>query len=620
MRDKIAAGTTSYSAPIYVTNSSTGAGLGSLVFNTSSLVGEYRRAGQSSWTSITLSAGTLGTWSSGGWIADGSLTGAYEVGIPNAALASGVAWVAVRYYGAASMSPVLLYFELDAVNYQAGDLGFSGQSLPTNPTANTWGEGLFLADIIGGRRNTAQAGASTSITLDASASSDAGAYVGDDIYLMGGTGGGIRGTGQRRTITAYNTSTKVATVNRAWDTTPDNTTGFITLPQALANVGLINGAAAATVSGAVNANITDWGGTAVAGTIPPDVVFLRSGTAQGGGASTITLDSGASATNNFYQNQVIFLRSGTGAGQSAIITSYVGSTKVATIVGTWATNPDNTSVFTILPFGSITTTVSGGVNVTQWNGINVTAATAGIPDVNVKNYNNQTAQTDANNLPKTDIEDIRGTLSVATAGYMGLDWAHINAPTTSVNLSGTTVGTITTYTGNTPQTGDAFARIGSNGAGLTSLATASALSSVASGVAALPSAAAIATAVLTDVGDNTTAGSPGKILAQLGGTFTTTSSSVFTTPALANAPAGGGGSGVTLTTMLNTPRAVDSLADAAWTVNDVFWSIAAMIGKNDITSVTNEVFSTTAGTTIRTAPITTASSSPFGANVPVKWG
>ncbi|WP_406699230.1 hypothetical protein V5E97_10170 [Singulisphaera sp. Ch08] len=33
----------------------------------------------------------------------------------------------------------------------------------------------------------------------------------------------------------------------------------------------------------------------------------------------------------------------------------------------------------------------------------------------------------------------------------------------------TTVGTLTTYTGNTPQTGDSFARIGANGAGLTAL-------------------------------------------------------------------------------------------------------------------------------------------------------
>ncbi len=57
-----------------------------------------------------------------------------------------------------------------------------------------------------------------------------------------------------------------------------------------------------------------------------------------------------------------------------------------------------------------------------------------------------------------------------------------------------------------------------------------------------PTTAQIATAVWTDTtaGDFTTATSPGKIIfTQLGGAFTTTSSSVFTVSALANAPSGG---------------------------------------------------------------------------------
>jgi hypothetical protein len=128
-------------------------------------------------------------------------------------------------------------------------------ALPTNPGANTLGEALFFADILGGRINTAQAGAATTITLDASASSDTGAYIGDDIYLYGGTGGGIRGTGQRRTVTAYNTSTKVATINRAWDTTPDATTKFMTLPQPLAFLAATD-ATVATVATNLNATIS----------------------------------------------------------------------------------------------------------------------------------------------------------------------------------------------------------------------------------------------------------------------------------------------------------------------------------------------------------------------------
>src|SRR4029077_15423271 len=45
------------------------------------------------------------------------------------------------------------------------------------------------------------------------------------------------------------------------------------------------------------------------------------------------------------------------------------------------------------------------VDVADWLGTAVTAATAGIPDVNTKNYNNVAATTDANNLPKVDVED-----------------------------------------------------------------------------------------------------------------------------------------------------------------------------------------------------------------------
>lgn len=103
-------------------------------------------------------------------------------------------------------------------------------ALPVNPVANSLGEALFASDIQLGRINVAQAGTSTTITLDAGASAVVGSYVGDGIYLYGGTGGGIRGSGQLRSIIAYNTSTKVATVDRAWGTTPDNTTKFMTMP------------------------------------------------------------------------------------------------------------------------------------------------------------------------------------------------------------------------------------------------------------------------------------------------------------------------------------------------------------------------------------------------------
>jgi hypothetical protein len=80
--------------------------------------------------------------------------------------------------------------------------------------------------------------------------------------------------------------------------------------------------------------------------------IVRTGTAQAGAGTTITLDAGASATDDIYNNQIIVLASGTGAGQARFISDYVGATKVATVPA-WQTNPDNTSVFYVLPFGAI---------------------------------------------------------------------------------------------------------------------------------------------------------------------------------------------------------------------------------------------------------------------------
>lgn len=126
---KLKAGSTSQSIPIFVqdTTSTTGGGLGSLVYNTASLAAKYRRQGESSWTTISLATMTLGTWTSGGFVTDGGpVTGTYELGIPDAVLAAGAEWAEVVVYGAANMLPVLIFFELDAVNYQSATAFITG--------------------------------------------------------------------------------------------------------------------------------------------------------------------------------------------------------------------------------------------------------------------------------------------------------------------------------------------------------------------------------------------------------------------------------------------------------------------------------------------------------------
>jgi hypothetical protein len=104
-------------------------------------------------------------------------------------------------------------------------------------------------------------------------------------------------------------------------------------------------------------------------------------------------------------------------------------------------------------------------SVTQWLGTAASTPTvAGVPNVNAKTWNDLATVA----LPLVPTTAGR-TLDVSTGGEAGVDWANVGSPTTTVGLSGTTVGTLTTYTGNTPQTGDSYARIGAAGVSLSAI-------------------------------------------------------------------------------------------------------------------------------------------------------
>lgn len=75
---------------------------------------------------------------------------------------------------------------------------------------------------------------------------------------------------------------------------------------------------------------------------------IRAGTCQAGSTSTtIVLDTGASAIDDFYKDCHVQTGTGTGAGQQRHIISYVGATRTATVSRAWATTPDNTTTFSI---------------------------------------------------------------------------------------------------------------------------------------------------------------------------------------------------------------------------------------------------------------------------------
>lgn len=105
-----------------------------------------------------------------------------------------------------------------------------------------------------------------------------------------------------------------------------------------------------------------------------DAAFeVHSGTAQAGAATTITLDTGASASDDIYRGDRIIIVAGTGVGEHDICTAYNGTTKVATVAETWIITPDATSEFVLVP---------ASVDVETWQHAVVSnGATSGLPAV-----------------------------------------------------------------------------------------------------------------------------------------------------------------------------------------------------------------------------------------------
>ena len=141
MKLKLNRGTTSKVLRIFVADSSqpTLKGLAGLTSTSSGLAWYYCREGDTSSTSITAVTSTLGTFTSGGFVAVDStnMPGWYEIGVPNAALASGNS-VIMQLAGVTNMTPVLIEIELDAVNYQVAT-NFGLSSLPTASPAASGG-------------------------------------------------------------------------------------------------------------------------------------------------------------------------------------------------------------------------------------------------------------------------------------------------------------------------------------------------------------------------------------------------------------------------------------------------------------------------------------------------
>ena len=148
-----------------------------------------------------------------------------------------------------------------------------------------------------------------------------------------------------------------------------------------------------------------------------------SGTAQAGASTTITLASGASATDSLYVGQVVQL----GDGQSRVITGYVGSTKVATVDRAWTTNPSSASTYVLLPAASDLRTISGaavststaqlGVNVVNFGGSAGTFA-SGRPEVNASHWGGTAV---GSTTVRADLINIAGAAVSTSTAQLGVN-------------------------------------------------------------------------------------------------------------------------------------------------------------------------------------------------------
>jgi hypothetical protein len=124
--------------------------------------------------------------------------------------------------------------------------------------------GYVIGNAAAVSSGTAQAGANGSITLASSEPATNGFYVGRQLTIVAGTA-----FGQARFVTAYNGSTKVATVHRNWDVNPDATSQYSM--DSLVETDVYQFAGQNVVldgNNLPNVNAKDWNGAAIATSTP----------------------------------------------------------------------------------------------------------------------------------------------------------------------------------------------------------------------------------------------------------------------------------------------------------------------------------------------------------------
>jgi len=505
MKLQIVKATTSQRVGIFVQDSSAtdGSGLAGLLFNTASLAWYYWREdeGNVNATVVNLATATRGTWATGGFIEKDAtnLPGFYEISIPNLALATGADWVVMRLGGAANMAPLTLEIQLtdldlndvvragltalpnaaadaagglpisdagglnlDAMNTnindietdtadmqpklgapagasisadiavieaQTDDLGVAGAGLTAIPWNAAWDAevesevndallalGVERAIVLG----TADSGTTTTVVDATRTEADTDYFKGDLIRFTSGTI-----IGQVRFITSFTPGSDTITFSPA-TTQAVGTNTYEIISAGRVDLELWRGTQPLNLtSQRVQSEIAS-----VSATIISKLRSYRSGTHDAGGTTTTFSHTAlAEADIDHWKGMLVLFTSNATDGQVRLITA-------STAAGAITYAPATTQLVDINTYEILT---AGAVNVRRWLEAALAAPTvAGVPEVDMTHLGG-VAQS------ATDLKDF------ADAGY-----DPVANKIEGVKLA----DTLSTYTGDTPQTGDNFARLG----------------------------------------------------------------------------------------------------------------------------------------------------------------
>ena len=419
---EILVGATDQTVDIFVNDSSstTGGGLTGLVFNTASLTCYYRKGATGAATALTLATQTVaGAHSDGGFkeIDATNMPGAYRLDLSDTMVAA-AGMLTVYLRGATNMVPCVL--EIEVVNVNKFDGVRMGLTALPNAAAEAAG-GLYTRGTGAGQINQPANGlvdvnVENWNTTAVPAEHTAGYPI---VTVKDGTGTGEINTNAGAialvdlvtTTTTATTATNVTTVNGL-------AAGVITAASIAADaITAAKIADGAIDAGALAADCIT--AAKIAADVSTEIRSLASGTSDSGTTTTMVDAARTEADDDYWKGMLIVFTSGTIAGQARIITGFTASSDTITFAPA-TTQTVGTQTYEIWPVGDFLRPTTSG-----------------------------------------------RTLDVTTGGNAGIDWANVEAPTTTVGLSGTTVGvvtlvnTLTTYTGNTVQTGDSYAIVNS---------------------------------------------------------------------------------------------------------------------------------------------------------------